>query len=80
MVLQVVFLRVALLQVLPRGGPSSLIVAGYPWACGFSMKFVYLEWGLDQELGWELDRELASGSLGGEPFSRIDSRCSEITF
>ena len=38
------------LQVLPRGGPSSPIVAGYPWACCSSAKIVYLDWGLNQEL------------------------------
>ena len=71
MVLQVAFLWVALLQVLPRGGPSSPIVAGYPWACGSSTKIAYLDWGLD--------RELASGSFGGELFPKVDSKCSKIT-
>ena len=72
-------LQVAFLQVLPRGGPSSLIVAGYPWACGSSTRIAYLDWGLDRELSWELDRELASGSFGGELFPKVDSKCSEIT-
>ena len=79
MVLQVAFLWVALLQVLPRGGPSSPIVAGYPWVCCSSTKILYLNWGLDWELSWELDWELASGSFGGELFPKDDSKCSEIT-
>ena len=54
--LQVAFLWVALFQVLPRGGPSSLIVVGYPWACGSSTKIAYLDWGLNQELRWGLGR------------------------